>query len=76
MQTGALIVKELSDFISSVGFPIVVSVAMFYQNNVLSNSYQNITQELTTKIESNTIAITRLIERLDKDDILKGSETK
>lgn len=68
--------KELSDFISSVGFPIVVSFAMFYQNNVLSNSYQNITQELTAKVESNTLAIMRLIEKLDKDDILKGSETK
>ena len=68
--------KELSDFISSVGFPIVVSFTMFYQNNVLSNSYQNITQELTAKVESNTLAITRLIEKLDKDDILKGSETK
>ena len=68
--------KELSDFISSVGFPIVVSFAMFYQNNVLSNLYQNITQELTAKVESNTLAITRLIEKLDKDDILKGSETK
>ena len=66
--------KDISDFISTVGFPIVVSVAMFYQNNVLSQSYQNITQELSTKIESNTLAITRLIERLDKDDLLKGSE--
>lgn len=68
--------KELTDFISSVGFPIVVSIAMFYQNNMLSQSYQNITQELATKIESNTLAITKLTERLDKDNGTKGSEQK
>lgn len=63
--------QELSDFISTVGFPIVVSVAMFYQNNVLSNNYQKLTQQLQQKIEANTEIITRLVEKLDKDEILK-----
>lgn len=63
--------QELSDFISTVGFPIVVSVAMFFQNNVLSNNYQKMTEELQKKIESNTEVMTRLIEKLDQDDILK-----
>lgn len=63
--------QELSDFISTVGFPIVVSVAMFYQNNVLSNNYQKMTEQLQKKIESNTEVMTRLIEKLDQDDILK-----
>ena len=63
--------QELSDFISTVGFPIVVSVAMFYQNNVLSNNYQKLTQQLQQKIEANTEIITQLVEKLDKDEILK-----
>ena len=63
--------QELSDFISTVGFPIVVSVAMFYQNNVLSNNYQKMTEQLQKKIESNTEVMTRLVEKLDQDDILK-----
>lgn len=63
--------QELSDFISTVGFPIVVSVAMFYQNNVLSNNYQKMTEQLQNKIESNTEVMTRLVEKLDQDDILK-----
>lgn len=63
--------QELSDFISTVGFPIVVSVAMFFQNNVLSNNYQKMTEELQKKIESNTEVMTRLIEKLDQDEILK-----
>lgn len=63
--------NELSNFISSVGFPIVVSVAMFYQNNILSANYQKLTEQLQNKIESNTVILTRLIEKLDQDELLK-----
>lgn len=63
--------SELSNFISSVGFPIVVSVAMFYQNNILSANYQKLTEQLQNKIESNTVILTRLIEKLDQDELLK-----
>ena len=68
--------QDLSDFISTVGFPIVVAVAMFYQNNVLSANYQKLTQQLQDKIESNTEILTRLIERLDQDDLLKKGDNK
>lgn len=68
--------QDLSDFISTVGFPIVVAVAMFYQNNVLSANYQKLTQQLQDKIESNTEILTRLIEKLDQDDLLKKDENK
>ena len=63
--------NDLSNFISAVGFPIVVSVAMFYQNNILSTNYQKLTEQLQTRIESNTETMTRLIEKLDRDDILQ-----
>ena len=63
--------SELSNFTSSVGFPIVVSVAMFYQNNILSANYQKLTEQLQNKIESNTEILTRLIEKLDQHELLK-----
>lgn len=63
--------SELSNFISSVGFPIVVSVAMFYQNNIISSNYQKLTEQLQNKIESNTEILTRLIVKLDQDELLK-----
>lgn len=63
--------SELSSFISSVGFPIVVAVAMFYQNNTLSANYQKLTEQIQQKIENNTTILTRLIEKLDQDDLLK-----
>ena len=69
-------VQDITDFISTVGFPIVVAVAMFYQNNVLSANYQKLTQQLQDKIESNTEILTRLIERLDQDDLLKKGDNK
>lgn len=69
-------VQDLSDFISTVGFPIVVAVAMFYQNNVLSANYQKLTQQLQDKIESNTEILTRLIEKLGQDDLLKKGDNK
>ena len=68
--------QDLTDFISTVGFPIVVAVAMFYQNNVLSANYQKLTQQLQEKIESNTEILTRLIEKLDQDDLLKKGDNK
>lgn len=63
--------NDISNFISTLGFPIVVAVAMFYQNNVLSANYQKLTDQLQDKIQSNTETMTRLIEKLDQDDILK-----
>ena len=62
---------DLSNFISTVGFPIVVSVAMFYQNNILASSYQQMTKELQDKIEANTLIMQRLIDKLDHDELLK-----
>lgn len=68
--------QDLSNFISTVGFPIVVAVAMFYQNNVLSANYQKLTQQLQDRIESNTEILTRLIEKLDQDELLKKGDNK
>lgn len=63
--------QDLSDFISTVGFPIVVAIAMFYQNNVLSSNFQQIAKELQDKIEANTLIMQRLIDKLDHDELLK-----
>ena len=63
--------NDISNFISTVGFPIVVAVAMFYQNNILSSNYQQMTKELQDKIEANTLIMQRLIDKLDHDELLK-----
>lgn len=68
--------SDLSTFISTLGFPIVVAIAMFYQNNALSSSYQQMTKELQSKIEANTLIMQRLIDKLDQDDLLNNSSVK
>lgn len=74
MQTGVIIMNDLSNFISTVGFPIVVAIAMFYQNNTLSTNYQQITKGLQDKIEANTIVMQQLINKLVSNGVIKDGE--
>lgn len=66
--------NDLSNFISTVGFPIVVAIAMFYQNNTLSTNYQQITKGLQDKIEANTIVMQQLINKLVSNGVIKDGE--
>lgn len=58
--------NDLSNFISSVGFPIVVCLLMIYQQQKMSDSYIQIVDSLKELISDNTKAINLLIER-DKE---------
>lgn len=72
--------KEISDFISSVGFPIVVCLLMIYQQEKLSQSYIDIVQSLKELISDNTKSINLLISRAKENDdkmlaIMRGVNT-
>lgn len=60
--------KEVSDFISSVGFPIVVCLLMIYQQEKLSSSYIDIVESLKELISDNTKSINLLISRAKEND--------
>ena len=60
--------KEVSDFISSVGFPIVVCLLMIYQQEKLSQSYIDIVESLKELISDNTKSINLLISRAKEND--------
>ena len=60
--------KEISDFISSIGFPIVVCLLMIYQQQKLSQSYIDIVQSLKELISDNTKSINLLISRAKEND--------
>ena len=60
--------KEASDFISTVGFPIVVCLLMIYQQEKMSQSYIDIVQSLKELISDNTKAISLLINRAKEND--------
>jgi hypothetical protein len=50
--------------ISSLGFPIACCIAMFWQNNKLSESHKEETTKLNEAINNNTIALNHLIDKL------------
>lgn len=60
--------KEVSDFISTVGFPIVVCLLMIYQQEKMSQSYIGIVESLKELISDNTKAISLLINRAKEND--------
>ena len=62
--------KEVSDFISTVGFPIVVSLLMIYQQEKISQSYIDIVQSLKELISDNTKAISLLINRANDNKLV------
>lgn len=60
--------KDISDFISQVGFPIVVCLLMIYQQEKMSASYIDIVESLKDLISDNTKAINLLINRAKEND--------
>ena len=60
--------KDISDFLSQVGFPIVVCLLMIYQQEKMSASYIDIVQSLKDLISDNTKAINLLINRAKEND--------
>ena len=66
----------LAQLISAVGFPIVVAVALYYQNSSLSASYQKLTMQLQEKLDNNTLILTRLVEKLNQGILLEQTNNK
>lgn len=54
--------NDVSSFISSVGFPIVVCLLMIYQQQKMSDSYIEIVDSLKELISDNTKAINLIIK--------------
>jgi hypothetical protein len=71
-------IKVLLDAVSLVGFPIVMCLIFIYyvkyltdknaeQIDKMQTQHRQETSELTKAVENNTLALTRLIEKLDKE---------
>lgn len=70
--------NELAQIISAIGFPIVAAIGCAYfvkwqyeqnqkQLEELRKEHKEETANMTKAIENNTIALTRLIEKIDKE---------
>ena len=64
--------KEISEFISSVGFPIVVCLLMIYQQQKMSESYIDIVNSLKELVSDNTKSINLIMNRANEHDAIKN----
>lgn len=60
--------ETIIQLINGVGFPITVSIALFYQNGKQGERYDTQMKELTKVIENNTLTLTELNLRLEKNE--------
>lgn len=58
-------IQDITTIISGVGFPIVCSLLMFWQNNELNKQHKEESAELRKTIEANTLAIQTLIDKVE-----------
>lgn len=56
--------SSILEIISSVGFPIACCIAMFLQQNKITENHKNEVFELKNAIDNNTVALTKLVEKL------------
>ena len=54
--------------IGTLGFPIVACCALFMQTNRLSENHKEETKQLADAINNNTLALTKLMERMGNED--------
>lgn len=65
--------QELINAIGTLGFPIVACCALFWQLNKTNENHKEEVKQLTTAIENNTIALTKIAERMDDKDDQSGT---
>lgn len=56
--------SSILEIISSVGFPIACCIAMFLQLSKITENHKNEMSEMKNAIDNNTVALTKLIEKL------------
>ncbi len=59
--------KDISDLISQVGFPIVVTLLLLYQQMKTSESYYELIQEVKNLVENNTKVLDTLLEKQNEN---------
>lgn len=60
-------INTITTCISTVGFPIAMCVYMIYAIQKMNESHKEEIDELRTTIENNTVAVVKLVEKLEKN---------
>lgn len=57
--------QEVTQLISTVGFPIAACIALFYQLNVITKTHKEEISELRQVVENNTLTLQRMLDKLE-----------
>lgn len=60
--------KDIADFISQVGFPVVVTLLLLYQQMKTSDSYYQLIQQVRTLVENNTKVLDMIMDKEKTND--------
>lgn len=55
--------KDIGDLISQVGFPVVVTLLLLYQQMKTSDSYYQLIEQVKNLVENNTKVLNAIIEK-------------
>ena len=61
-------IETIIQLINGIGFPITVSIVLFYQNWKQDERYDKQIQEITKVIENNTLTLKELCLRLENSE--------
>lgn len=59
--------KDVGDFISQVGFPVVVTLLLLYQQMKTSDSYYQLIEQVKNLVENNTKVLEGIIEKSENN---------
>ena len=60
--------NTIIELVGSLGFPIVACIGMGFFIRELMNNHKEEVTKMTEAINNNTVVITKLVERFDKDE--------
>jgi hypothetical protein len=55
--------KDVSDMISQVGFPVVVTLLLLYQQMKTNEGYYNLIEQVKQLVENNTNVLNSIMEK-------------
>ena len=59
--------KDIGDLISQVGFPIVVTLLLLYQQMKTSDSYYQLIEQVKNLVENNTKVLDMIVEKQNNE---------
>lgn len=60
--------KDIGDLISQVGFPIVVTLLLLYQQMKTSDSYYQLIEQVKNLVENNTNVLNMIVDKVKQNE--------